>query len=831
MSKLHHKLVCKLAIICRKSLLEPVFLFSFFILFFAQSDLDAQFDLDWSRNFGGSQTDIATAILPTSDGGSLVGGYSFSTDLDANNIDEGGDIWFSKISNDGTIQWEKKYGGSGFDKLSMIIRTADGGFVLMGQTNSSDLSASFGGTDLLLLKINTNGTIIWEKIIGGAGEDIANGLVVRSDGGFCIVGSTNSDFENNTKMPFSKGWILRLDNAANIIWNKSVGGSNTDILTKIVTAPDGMLLAIGNSQSASDDITTNNGLADGWLIKFDDAGNLLFSKNYGGSQNDRFSDILIAFDELLIIGETTSNDIDINDSFGGKDLWFVRTSDTGNLLASKNFGGCGNESGQAILQKKDSLFVLGNTNSIDGDFVASKGNSDMFIGLLNPNGELLESTVWGGNEYDEVFAAAVSNDDELFVAGFSSSNDGNLFANNGREDFWVLKTQNTDSDTTVNEPINEVSLGDDIAICAGSVVEIDASANCSDCTFLWDDGSEDAIRQFSPSTTTQYEVTITDEQNVDVIGNILVQVFPELNITLVENPITCNDLSDGSLSVDISGGNEQYSIVWSTGQTNMSINNLSGNIYEVTVSDGIGCTASASTVLVNPSPLELSFSTNTVGCHSDSTGIIDLELSGGTSPYTFNWSNGATSEDLLAIEAGIYSVTILDDTGCEIMESFTIGESVPLGVLTDSVDPSNGSNGSIQVLPYGGQSPYFIEWSTGENGSSIYNLSDGVYSFTLTDNLGCTYTENIAIGTAVSTDEIGFSNINIYPNPTQGMVYLENVEPDSKIQIIDALGRKQYEGTSNKNKEILNLSSFQKGIYFIIIEKGKKKTVEKLIFQ
>jgi hypothetical protein len=151
----------------------------------------------WTKTLGGSAVDVPFTIKATADGGTIIAGYTTSKDGDVTNISsrEYWDLWIVKLDACGNIQWQQSYGGKGYESARDVIQSADGSFLVLGETNSTDggVVAGYGGTkDIWLLKIDINGNLQWQKRIGGSGLDLGNQLYSLDDGNFLVAATTSS---------------------------------------------------------------------------------------------------------------------------------------------------------------------------------------------------------------------------------------------------------------------------------------------------------------------------------------------------------------------------------------------------------------------------------------------------------------------------------------------------------------------------------------------------------------------------------------------------------------------------------------------------------------
>src|SRR5690606_37372247 len=191
--------------------------------------------------------------------------------------------------------------------------------------------------------------------------------------------------------------------------------------------------------------------------------------------------------------------------------------------------------------------------------------------------------------------------------------------------------------------------------------------------------------------------------------------------------VSCNGESDGAIDLYVQGGCLPYTYLWSTGATTEDLSGLPAGTYDVTVSDANGTTVSGSITLTEPDALTLSGQPleyqggNNISCNGEEDGSIDLTVTGGCAPYTFNWSNGETTEDISNLGAGTYTATVTDQNGCEETISFTLTQPDTLKIINPiitNVTCAGGNDGSIEITVTGGAAPYNFYWSNGATGAT-----------------------------------------------------------------------------------------------------------------
>ncbi|NUO02273.1 MAG: T9SS type A sorting domain-containing protein, partial [Saprospiraceae bacterium] len=222
-----------------------------------------------------------------------------------------------------------------------------------------------------------------------------------------------------------------------------------------------------------------------------------------------------------------------------------------------------------------------------------------------------------------------------------------------------------------------------------------------------------------------------------------------LSVQLAElQPVRCKGGTDGWISVQAAGGTGNYTYTWNTGTSGATISNLSSGTYTVVVSDGVS-EVQLSVVISEPSvPFLVSLSSTATNCSTNEpNGAITGTLSGGAPPYTYLWSNGATTPALAGLSAGVYAVTVTDGNGCHAIGSATVLQSPPLHLelFPEGVSCHSGNDGAIFTTVSGGALPYSYAWSTGSAMGWVNHLAAGAYSLTVTDANGCSVQQSAGV--------------------------------------------------------------------------------------
>ena len=311
---------------------------------------------------------------------------------------------------------------------------------------------------------------------------------------------------------------------------------------------------------------------------------------------------------------------------------------------------------------------------------------------------------------------------------------------------------------TVTQPVAPVALSHtQVNILCNSAstgsVDLTVTGGTSPYNYIWSTGA--TTQDVGNLAAGTYTVTVNDANGsaagCTATATVTITQPPALARSTTQVDVLCNGASTGSIDLTVNGGVTPYSYSWSNGSTAQDINGLAAGSYSVTITDANGCTATASVTINQPSAVQTSSTQVDVLCHGASTGSVDLSVTGGTSPYTYLWSTGTTTEDISNLSAGTYTVTVNDangsTAGCATTTSFTITQPPALTGSTSQVDIlCNGSStGSIDLTVNGGVTPYSYSWSNGATAQDINGLAAGTYSVTITDANGCTTTTDATI--------------------------------------------------------------------------------------
>ena len=316
--------------------------------------LDVNGSIQWQKSYGGIGFDIGRSIQQTSDGGYIVAGEtsSFGTDTD---------VWILKLNADGTVQWQNRYGGNGVDVAYSVQQTSDGGYIVAGEMTPAGATAA----DAFVLKLKSDGSIDWQEFYGGTGDDRAWSIRQASDGGFIVAGETNS---------FGAGgfdiWVWKLEASGSVAWQRTFGGIKDDTAYSVQQTSDGGYIIAGG-------VTPVGSIfKDVFLLKLDASGSVVWGNRYGGANNDVAFSVQQASDGgYIIAGKNSPNPITSN-------MWVLKLDSNGGVVWEKTYGGQGSNSANFVFQNSDGGYIM------TGETSFGAGEADAWALKLDENGNI-----------------------------------------------------------------------------------------------------------------------------------------------------------------------------------------------------------------------------------------------------------------------------------------------------------------------------------------------------------------------------------------------------------------------------------------------------------
>lgn len=415
--------------------------------------------LRWQYSFGTAGSEEARGVIPLPDGSIVVGGdsYPFTSGGSGNRTSPNygwQDFCLVGLDAQGEKRWDQAYGGNRNESLHAVEQTADGGFILGGQSESpasgNKTSTNHGQTDFWIVRTDASGNKLWDRSFGGVDYDFLRALKPIADGGFIVGGSSTSPPGGNKTSPRHGAddyWVLRLDADGNKIWEASFGGEKNDFLKSVQQTPDGGFVLAGYSLSDTNGNKTavSYGGYDYWLVRLDANGNWLWDRAYGGDQSEQLAAVLVAPNgDLLLAGSSSSgvNGKRTAPRFGYEDFWVLRLDADGNEIWQAAYGG---NQYQELLSAAvaGNGFVLAGwstsppSGSKTGAFL---GNYDYWLVRIDGAGNQIWDGSFGGTSWEEAQSVAPTADGGYVVSGHSSSFNGHRTGPHfGYSDMWVLK--------------------------------------------------------------------------------------------------------------------------------------------------------------------------------------------------------------------------------------------------------------------------------------------------------------------------------------------------------------------------------------------------------
>lgn len=490
-----------------------------------------------------------------------------------------------------------------FEELSDVVPTEDG-YLIMAYVYGPYFGASFGGSDVLLMRYTTGDSLLWSKHFGGTKDDWGYKLEKLSDGNYLVAGS---------------------------------------------------------SKSGNGDVGENAGGADAWFFKVNPAGELLWSKVFGGSADEGRTTVTPTLGGgALATVYNPSHDGDFVSNYNGPAQWYFRLDGQANVMWAKS---------------DTSFFAADISQAKDGGFLICGGlyDSPKNFFKIDDNGmKEWQHTLPG--DFLPVGIGELADEGVLLLRFNSSAYEVHIEKYEGpsRPNFnWSTQALN----------------------CAGDSLLLDITdTTCNSCTYLWDDGYSEPMRIANTASPSNFAATITDANGCTMAGSFNLPAPMPFEVSLIASgDLFCQYFTVDWLEAYLSGGNGPYAMQWNNGSESPILQNLYTGTYSVTATDATGCTA-LDTIVFDQPPI-LTFDTIFVMPHPGaSDGTIELIPVGDHPPFSIIWANGQTGSLLSNIPAGFYEVTVTDAVGC------VLNEVIPLETVSQ-VGVNAMGNWQVTVYP------------------------------------------------------------------------------------------------------------------------------------
>lgn len=410
---------------------------------------DAIAQIQWQKCLGGSSFDNVSDIHQTFDGGYIVAGTTCSIDGDITESKGTYDFWIVKLSPLGNIEWQKNYGGSNYEFIYDIHQTSDTGFIVAGLADSfdGDVFGKHGpgsAGDYWVLKLSSTGALQWQKCLGGTKSDVAHSIQQTKDGGYIVAGSSNSiDGDVIGWHGKDDALVVKLSPSGEIEWAKAYGGANDDRATSICESYLGGYTFVAQSFSVDGDITSHHGdtlQPDFWVVKLSSSGGIEWEKSVGGNSGDCPNYVAQTADSgYIVTGYSFSGDGDVTGGHigsgpNGQNIWVVKLTADGSIMWNKCIYEQGQDDARSIQQTIDNGYIVAGRTS---QYVKTK--SDVLMVKLSEFGNVEWRKRFGGNDVDFADAVEQTADGGYILGASTRSNESDVFGNHGESDCWIVK--------------------------------------------------------------------------------------------------------------------------------------------------------------------------------------------------------------------------------------------------------------------------------------------------------------------------------------------------------------------------------------------------------
>ena len=352
--------------------------------------------IEWQNTIGGSSDDWLRSLQQTTDGGYILGGYS-SSGISGDKTEAllgGFDYWVVKLNSSGAIEWQNTIGGSSDDYLTTLRQTTEGGYIVGGYSYSGisvdKTEEKLGVSDYWVLKLNSSGAIEWQNTIGGSNSDFLKSLRQTTDGGYIVGGYSYSGISGDKaeiSMGSSDYWVLKLNSSGAIEWQNAIGGNYGDELTSLQQTTEGGYIVGGNSTSgiSGDKTEATLGNWDYWVVKLNSSGVIEWQNTIGGSGGDGLYSLQQTVDGGYILGGGSASGISGDKTetlVGSSDYWIVKLNSSGVIESQIGIGGDGHDDLYSLQQTTDGGYILGgwSNSGISGDKTESSlGSYDYWL--------------------------------------------------------------------------------------------------------------------------------------------------------------------------------------------------------------------------------------------------------------------------------------------------------------------------------------------------------------------------------------------------------------------------------------------------------------------
>ncbi len=454
------------------SLLLSTFCFSLFSF----TTYTQTWQIDWQQCYGGSEGDNGKDIAISNDGYAVFC-VTGSNDGQVSYNHGSNDFWLIFTDQDGNLLWEKTYGGSDTEYAYDVEKAEDGNYIMFGYTLSNDgnITNNHGSQDYWVVKVDSTGEIIWQKCLGGSWPDFGMDMKIDLMGNIILMGYSFSDNGNvSSHIGHYDYWIVKLNQQGELIWEKSLGGTDLDLGLCIFPTEDYGYIVGGLTMSTDVDVICelhSEYYHDAWIVKLDSSANIQWQRCLGGSFSDNASEIIQTIDGgYLFAGITNSNDGDVSGFHGtpgtvyNRDIWVVKLDETGNIEWQKCLGGTDNEDPKFIITTEENGYLVGGwTMSHDGDVIGNHSigdyRADIWLVKLSENGTFEWQRCFGNSNNQQLGNILKLSENNYMVIGGTGAIDisGDVDCDyHGGGDVWMFNISDTTTGISNQQQTNDL---------------------------------------------------------------------------------------------------------------------------------------------------------------------------------------------------------------------------------------------------------------------------------------------------------------------------------------------------------------------------------------
>jgi hypothetical protein len=866
--------------------------------------------IQWQKTLGSSGGDQGLSIVQTNDGGYIIVGETTQSGSSGNVVGGHGglDVLVVKLNSSGATEWNKTFGGSGDERATSVIQTADGGYAFTGlaSSNNGDVTNSHNSVDYWVVKLTSNGTMSWQKTYGGSGDDRAYCIKQTTDGGYVVTGESNTN--NDGDVTGNHGnidmWVIKINSTGTLQWQQSFGGSNQERGRSIVQTADGGYIVAGCTNSSnSGDVTGNRSetitqcygdpsdpwyfcdtytqdFNDYWVVKISSTGTMQWQKYYGGTSDDEAYSIIQTSDGgYAISGYAGSSNGVVNGFHGDYDAWVIKTDNAGDIQWQKAYGGTRVEYGNSISETSDGGYIVAGATAygVDGDVTLNHGDWDWWVFKLKgiakstTNLSICSSALpftWNGltlnasgtqTKYFGTDSVAILNLTVLstpITPSVSISNTNSPICDNATTTF-IASTSTGGTSPVFQWKRNggDVGSGSSIQFLTGSLT----SGDVITCVMTANNACQ------TTATANSNTITVSVKQSVSVTP-----IYNATSGILSSTGLICAygdtlKLVDYTPNGAWSSNNSSVASVVTAPNTYGRVGNVIANAdgvstvnYNIISTDG--CVTSATSVVTVAAIAAPTAITGSSAVCVGSSVTLSSTTTGGVWSSVAGRATVNASGLVTGTSAGTASIkyTVGNAASCSTFVSKTVAvnalpaiPSIAYGVAT--VNPQAGAGGgnnfctnrtfTVVGSPTGGVWSKTGVLSVTTPGGAVNTgavAGAGSLTYTVTTN-GCSSSRSIvgavvtcAARGAVSNEQLASSSyFTMYPNPAKTFISL-NVETligSGKLLIIDYLGKVVKEQTLSMGTNTVDIAYLSKGMYFVSTITSEGKTTKKLVVE